>query len=144
MLFQMFIGCLMISVTTLIHAMFMILDSKYLDQTMAQMKAITQSTGALVISGFIVIMIAASALEIVICGGLSFGLDSVASWEEAIYFSTVTYSTLGYGDVTLDAPRRILASFQGVIGLILFGWTTALVISAVALVYYPKRSAAPS
>ncbi len=50
------------------------------------------------------------------------------SLEPAIYFATVTFTTLGYGDVTLDESWRILGSFAAVDGLIIFGITTAFLI----------------
>lgn len=46
-----------------------------------------------------------------------------------LYFSTVTFTTLGYGDVTLDAGWRLFASIQAAVGTIMFGWTTAIVMA---------------
>lgn len=45
--------------------------------------------------------------------------------EAALYFSVVTTTTLGYGDVTLSERWRLLASIQAIGGLILFGASTA-------------------
>ena len=42
-----------------------------------------------------------------------------------MYFSVVTTTTLGYGDFTLSDRWRVLASFQAIGGLILFGASTA-------------------
>ena len=39
----------------------------------------------------------------------------------------VTFTSVGYGDVVLTGNWRMLASLQGANGLILFGWTTALI-----------------
>ena len=51
--------------------------------------------------------------------------------ETAHYFSTVTYTTLGYGDVTLEPAWRLLAAFQAANGTIMFGWTTAIVMAVI-------------
>ncbi len=48
--------------------------------------------------------------------------DDIAT---AMYFSVGTTTTLGYGDFTLSGRWRILASFQAVGGLIMFGASTA-------------------
>ena len=48
--------------------------------------------------------------------------------EPALYFSVVTFTTLGYGDVTLNVDWRILASFAAVNGLIIFGLNTAFIV----------------
>jgi FlaA1/EpsC-like NDP-sugar epimerase len=48
--------------------------------------------------------------------------------EPALYFSIVTFTTLGYGDITLSSEWRILASFAAVNGLIIFGLNTAFLV----------------
>ena len=51
-------------------------------------------------------------------------LDSL---EEAFYFSAVTFTTLGYGDITLDSEWRILSGIQAINGILLIGWSTAFI-----------------
>lgn len=46
-------------------------------------------------------------------------------WEEALYFSTTTYVTIGYGDVVLPHGSRVLGAIEGANGIILLGWSTA-------------------
>lgn len=48
------------------------------------------------------------------------------SLEEAVYFSFVTYTTLGYGDITLAPGWRLLSAIEALNGLLLGGWSTAL------------------
>ena len=49
--------------------------------------------------------------------------------SEAVYFSTVTFTTLGFGDVTLSKSWRLTSSLQAVSGILLFGWSTAFLVS---------------
>jgi hypothetical protein len=49
--------------------------------------------------------------------------------ETAIYFSTSSFTTLGYGDVVLDRRWRLMGAIEGANGLLLFGWSTAFLIS---------------
>ena len=51
--------------------------------------------------------------------------------EEAIYFSFVTFTTLGYGDITLSEGWRILSGMEALNGILLVGWTTALLFAVV-------------
>ena len=51
--------------------------------------------------------------------------------EEAVYFSFVTFSTLGYGDITLSEGWRLLSGIEALNGVILLGWTTALLFAVV-------------
>lgn len=53
-------------------------------------------------------------------------IDKLGTWEEAIYFSTVTYTTTGYGDITLPPMWRIMGGFEAMNGILLFGWSTAM------------------
>lgn len=53
--------------------------------------------------------------------------DQLASFEKAVYFSVVTFTTLGYGDITLaDHEWRLLSGIEALNGILLVGWTTAL------------------
>lgn len=58
-------------------------------------------------------------------------LKQLANWEEAMYFSTVTYTTLGYGDITLSPVWRIMSGFEAMNGILMFGWSTAMFFSVV-------------
>jgi hypothetical protein len=45
------------------------------------------------------------------------------------------FTTLGYGDVVLTGNWRTLASIQAANGVIVFGWTTALIFVFIQRVY---------
>ena len=47
---------------------------------------------------------------------------------EAIYFSLVTYTSLGYGDVVVGSGSRIFAAMAAVTGLLNFGISTAFLV----------------
>ena len=58
-------------------------------------------------------------------------LGAFEDFEEAMYFSGVTFTSLGYGDVVLHGSVRLLAPLQAANGLMMFGITTALFIAVV-------------
>ncbi|MCH7812351.1 MAG: two pore domain potassium channel family protein [Chloroflexi bacterium] len=76
-------------------------------------------------------MFLAALLEAGTWAAVYLAVGAIPDLETALYFSTVTFTTLGYGDVTLDAGWRLLASLQGANGTIMFGWTTALVMAVI-------------
>ena len=57
------------------------------------------------------------------------------TFEEAIYFSSVTFTTLGYGDLTLPIFWRILSGFEAVNGVLLIGWSTAMLFAVVQTIW---------
>ena len=59
----------------------------------------------------------------------------LANFETALYFSFVTFTTLGYGDITLSEGWRLLSGIEALNGLLLVGWTTALLFAIVQRVW---------
>lgn len=49
---------------------------------------------------------------------------------DALYFSTTTFSTVGYGDLVLPPRWRLLGALEGVNGFLLIGWSTAYLVAS--------------
>ncbi|NVO55342.1 two pore domain potassium channel family protein [Rhodobacteraceae bacterium B1Z28] len=62
-------------------------------------------------------------------------LDVLPDWNSAIYFSLVTFTTLGYGDIVLGEGLRIFGSFAAVTGLLAFGLSTAYMVALMTRVF---------
>ena len=60
---------------------------------------------------------------------LYIGLGAFGNFEKALYYSTVTYASIGYGDVLMPQGRRILGAIEGAAGIIMLGWSTAFLVS---------------
>jgi hypothetical protein len=54
-------------------------------------------------------------------------------FNTALYFSTVTYATIGYGDVVPPPQWRLVAVTEGLTGVLMLGWSSALVFAVVRL-----------
>ena len=54
------------------------------------------------------------------------------SMEPAVYFTLVTFTTLGYGDITLGPDWRVLSGMTAVNGLLMFGFSTAFLFDVFA------------
>ena len=82
-------------------------------------------------------------LAIVLLHLIQVGLWAVVFWvarvlpnlETALYFSLVSYTTIGFGDVVLGPGWRVLAGIEGLTGILLVGWSTAFVFSVVNRMY---------
>ena len=47
------------------------------------------------------------------------------TFEKSMYFSLVTFTTLGYGEITIASSNRLLAGLEAINGITLIGWSTA-------------------
>lgn len=65
------------------------------------------------------------------------------AFEDALYFSTSTYATIGYGDLVLSPAWRIVGAIEGVNGIILLGWSTAFFVSIVGRLAELERNDPP-
>jgi hypothetical protein len=74
--------------------------------------------------------------------------ESLNTFEEATYFATVTFASLGYGDIVIGGPWRLLSAIQAMNGLLVFGWSTALLFAVVERIWgreeAPKEPTHPS
>lgn len=61
-------------------------------------------------------------------------LGAAGDFETALYFSTVTFASLGYGDVVLTRDWRLFGAIEAANGVILFAWSTAFLLSVMARV----------
>ncbi len=90
--------------------------------------------------GFIaLVMIFASILESMVWAWAYILLNLLSGLKEALYFSVVTYTSLGYGDITLNESHRLLASIEAANGIIIFGWSTAIVMAVVQRIYFSHQ-----
>lgn len=61
--------------------------------------------------------------------------EELQTLEKSVYFSFVTFTTLGYGDVTLSDSYRILSGIQALNGILLLGWSTAVLFAIVQRIW---------
>ncbi|HEY2573657.1 MAG TPA: potassium channel family protein [Verrucomicrobiaceae bacterium] len=55
--------------------------------------------------------------------------------ETAVYFSAVTYATVGYGDVVLPMESRMLGPFEGLSGILMCSLSTGFFFLAASRLY---------
>jgi voltage-gated potassium channel Kch len=140
---QIAIGSVLMIVTSVIHAGCTIAALWALRRSDADRRVSNSRRAAvMLISALVLMMFYASLFEALIWALTYLAVGAISGLEEALYFSTVTYTTLGYGDVVLDQSWRLLASFQAANGIIMFGWTTALIVSFITHVVIQRRQAA--
>ena len=58
--------------------------------------------------------------------------DVMPDVQTAMYFSAVTYTTTGYGDVVLTVPWRLFGAVEALTGILMCGWSTGFFFAVVA------------
>ena len=67
--------------------------------------------------------------------------QAMPGMEVALYFSAVTYATIGYGDIVPPEAWRLTAAVEGLTGILMCGWSAALFFAIVTHIYSARRSA---
>lgn len=67
-------------------------------------------------------------VEIWLYASLYLVLGEARLLEEALYFSTVTFASLGFGDIVLSPHWRLLSAIEAANGVILFAWSTTFLL----------------
>jgi uncharacterized protein YhhL (DUF1145 family) len=64
-------------------------------------------------------------LEIFAFAMVFWQIGAVTGFEDAVYYSTISYSTVGYHDTHMSTDWRMLGAIESVLGIFLLGWSTA-------------------
>ena len=86
------------------------------------------------------VTVLAHLIEIALWAAFYYWQEALPSLESSFYFSSVTYATIGYGDIVLPAPWRIHAAMEGLTGILMCGWSGAFFFAAVNRIYLLKQA----
>ena len=139
MLMNITIAAALMVATTAIHAGGMVLALTALRVQGHSTRHRLKHTRVYWICGIILLMFIVSLVEVLVWALTYLALNAIDGLEKALYFSMVTFTTLGYGEIVLDERWRLLASFEAGNGIIMFGWTTAIVIASVQRIYHSEK-----
>ena len=143
MVMNIILGAFLLLVTCGMHLLGMIFVMHLLRLDEGPLRTRLLRVRAYLVGETVLVMAGVSILEALLWAAAYLALDEVQKLEQAFYFSMVTFTTLGYGDIVLDERWRTLASFEAATGIIMFGWTTAILISVVQHAYFGKQLSKP-
>ena len=63
---------------------------------------------------------------------------AMADLQSALYFSAVTYTTTGYGDLVLPKEWRLDGGVEALTGILMCGWSTGFFFAVVNRLYEPQ------
>jgi Ion channel len=58
--------------------------------------------------------------------------DAMPDLQSGLYFSAVTYTTTGYGDLVLPQEWRLVGAIEALTGILMCGWSTGFFFVAVS------------
>ncbi len=136
---QIAIGLSMVVLTTFIHALFMVSGNRFAEWDRTRYgRARSNLSKAARVSMLTAWQFLAVVTEALIWALLYLHNPSITTLPDlatALYFSMATFTTVGYGDIVLTGEWRILGSFQAANGMIIFGWSTALIFYYIQRIY---------
>jgi voltage-gated potassium channel Kch len=136
MLSQLLLAGLVIGTTVVVQAAFMSVGLRTL-KSMEETSHKMLKRPNLVVVVWVLFLLFPIAIDVVIWAAVYRLRSALPSFEEALYFSTVSFTTVGYGDIVLDKESRLLATFEAANGWIIFGWATALIMIVIQRLYLP-------
>jgi len=143
--FELPVATAMVLTTVVIHSLGLLLLGRGLEAMTRKGDARLRMTplsweGWLVTVGLVLGLFMLHGLEIWLYAVLYVHLDAVPDIREAIYFSTSSYGTIGYGDEAIDAQWKLLGAIEGINGSILLGWSVAFFVNVMArMLPAPRR-----
>jgi hypothetical protein len=125
---QLLVGLLISLACIAVHAVIMALVSWTAHRTSRAVQTAWASIRlVLVMMAAVTILMTAHVIEIAIWSLSYAAINVVPDQADSFYFAFVNYTTLGYGD-TLPVKRwRLLGPMAAMNGVLLFGWSTAVI-----------------
>lgn len=125
---QIIVGSVMILVCSAIEISFAAFAIAALRKSQPFQKTASLKQGLVALSVTFILFLLAHTVHIYLWAFAFWAVGALGGYETPIYFALVTYSTLGYGDVTLATDFRIFGAMASVCGIMMFGLTAAFLV----------------
>jgi hypothetical protein len=125
---------MLLALCVVIHALAISLMLRWLARTaVGRVHGFWSSTWLLI--GIAWRLVAAHLLEVLCWAGYYWWIHAFPDFETSVYFSIVTYTTIGYGDVVPPVWMRVTAGIEGLTGILMCGWSTGFFFATVARLF---------
>jgi hypothetical protein len=130
MLGNLFLGTALIVATVVIHTFGLIWTTQAMGVVTSILRTDGRRNRMVAMITTVLGVFATLTVEIWLWALVHYAIGVVGDFESALYFSAITFSTLGYGDIVPPHEWRLLAGLEGISGFLLVGWSTAYLVSA--------------
>jgi hypothetical protein len=129
------------AICVIIHAGGLTLALKKLRQFAASSRRFWPSTVVFIAVAVWVVLL--HLVEISVWAGMYVWNGALADLQTALYFSAVTYTTTGYGDVVLPVAWRLDGGIEALTGILMCGWSTGFFFAIVNRLHEPHAAGTP-
>ncbi len=132
MIHQLVIGSCVIAVTVAIQAELFNLLSNQFERVRGQARRFLHrfaNTGAIIVAVLVVLLV--HTINVWIWALVFRLIGAFDALEPSLYFSLVAFTTVGFGDITLNSDWRLLSGLTAANGFLCFGWSTAYMVELV-------------
>jgi Ion channel len=133
-------GGMLLVLTVAIHAVVLSAMLNRLNKRYGGNVSLSFSAYSWLLARVAAVTVLAHLLEIALWAGYYFWKEALPSPEASFYFSSVTYATIGYGDIVLPETWRLLAAMEGLTGILMCGWSGAFFFVVVSKLYTRTQS----
>ena len=123
---QLAIGTVTVALTIIMQACFAAIAFSVDDRFTPPRTRTTRFGATLLLAASTIWMLLAITLAAWIWAGLFIVLGAFEALEPALYFATVSLTTLGFGDVILSQDVRLLSAIVAANGLVMFGLSSRI------------------
>jgi hypothetical protein len=124
------LGTIIISATVVIHTFGLVWVTHGMNWLTDKVRPQAHRSRVLAMNSVVIGIFAVLTVEVWLWAVCYYALGVFGDFETALYFSTSTFSTVGYGDVVTSQEWRMLAGLESVNGFLLIGWSTAYLVAA--------------
>ncbi|MBU3030694.1 potassium channel family protein [Paracoccus marinaquae] len=135
MLGQLTDGIILVALTVAIHSLSLGWSLRQIDRRLREVRELPAGPTILLLSRLAILVIFAHLIEILLWGIYYDWSGVFDGMELSFYFSAVTYATIGYGDIVPPVEWRILASIEGLTGILMCAWSGGFFFAVVSRIH---------
>jgi hypothetical protein len=128
-LFQIALGSAFLVACLWLHILVMIALTRRMRGYVTTLNDLSVRHAFAILAAVVVVFLLSHTVQLYLWAFALWGLGALPGHEEPIYFALVTYTTVGYGDVTVGPAFRIFGAMASVNGILAFGLTTAFLVA---------------
>jgi hypothetical protein len=137
MVMRLLTACSLMAICVMIHAGGMTAALQQLRPLGAQALSFWRSTWLFIVVAVWIVLL--HLLEISVWAVVYVWDGAIGDLQTAFYFSAVTYTTTGYGDVLLPHDWRFAGGVEALTGILMSGWSTAFFFAIVSTLHEQRN-----